>query len=60
MKQINTIYETKDYNSFTLLKENREIKKSHVDYFVRELKKNGQQIPFKVNNKNEIHSITNK
>ena len=54
MKQVNTIYETKDYNSFTLLKENREIKKSHVDYFVKELKKNGQQIPFKVSNKNEI------
>lgn len=54
MKQINTIYETKDYNSFTLLKENREIKKSHVDYFVKELKENGQQIPFKVNRQNQI------
>lgn len=54
MKKVNTIYETKEYDNFKLLKENREIKKSHVDYFVRELKENGQQIPLKVNRKNQI------
>jgi hypothetical protein len=54
MKKVNTIYETKEYDNFKLLKENREIKKSHVDYFVRELKENGQQIPFKVNKANQI------
>jgi hypothetical protein len=54
MKKVNTIYETKEYDNFKLLKENREIKKSHVDYFVRELKESGQQIPLKVNKKNQI------
>lgn len=54
MKQVNAIYETKEYDNFKLLNENREIKKSHVDYFVRELKENGQQIPIKVNKKNQI------
>lgn len=54
MKKVNSIYETKEYDNFKLLKENREIKKSHVDYFVRELRNNGQQIPLKVNSNNEI------
>ena len=54
MKQVNEIYETKEYNNFKLLNENREIKKSHVDYFVKELAENGQQIPIKVNRKNQI------
>lgn len=54
MKEVNKIFETRDYDQFELLNENREIKQSHVDYFVRELKENGQQIPFKVNRKNQI------
>lgn len=54
MKEVNRIFETKNYDDFTLLNENREIKESHVDYFVRELKENGQQIPFKINRNNEI------
>ena len=43
MKKINTIYETKEFTKFLKIKGNREIKQSHIDYFVKEIKENGQQ-----------------
>jgi len=46
MKKINTIYETKEFTKFLKIKGNREIKQSHIDYFVKEIKENGQQTPF--------------
>lgn len=46
MKEVNTIYETKDFSMFSNIKGNRKLKQSHIDYFVKELKENGQQTPF--------------
>ena len=54
MKKVNTIYESKNYSMFKRMRGNREINERHVQYFVKELSKNGMQIPGKINALNEI------
>lgn len=54
MKKVNYIYETTNYRMFKFLEGNRRVIPNHVQYFVKELKKNGMQIPAKVNDMNEI------
>ena len=54
MKKINEVYETNDYNMFSLLKNNREVNKSHVKKLSKSMQKIRLITPIIINEKGQI------
>ena len=54
MRKINEVYETNDYNMFSLLKNNREVNKSHVKKLSKSMQKIRLITPIIINEKGQI------
>lgn len=54
MKKINEVYETKDYNQFKLLRNNRDISKKHVNKLMKSMKERRLISPILINELGEI------
>ena len=54
MKEINTVYETKDYKTFSFLSNNRNISNHHVNRIINSMKKKRLISPILVNENFQI------
>ena len=54
MKKINTVYETKEYNTFSFLSNNRNVSSHHVNRIIKSMKKKRLISPITINEDGEI------
>ena len=54
MKKINEVFETKDYNMFSFISNNRSVSKGHINKIIQSMKKRRLISPILVNEKGQI------